>query len=213
MALLPPHHLARRRLISAAEGVAVLVVEAGAGYGKTTLAAAIVEDRRAVEVEVTLHEGVAAESFTARLEAGLRRAGLSYAAAAMADAGYDPTGAVDAAIDALAGESCVIVIDDVQHADRGAAVLIERMARRVVLPLRLIILGRRLPPGCERLRRAEFAGLRSGRLGFTRGGDAGALQDRLRPRRRSRLGIGAAFGYGGLDGGDRAGGVASASHR
>ncbi len=159
MPQLPPHHVARPRLISTAADVPVLVVEAGAGYGKTTLAAELVEVWRAIAVEVTLHEGVSAASFAARLEAALRRAGLSDAAAAMADAGYDPPGAVDAAIDALAGESCVIVVDDVQHAERGAGVLIERMARRIILPLRMIVLGRRLPAGCERLRRAEFVAL------------------------------------------------------
>jgi DNA-binding SARP family transcriptional activator len=55
----------------------------------------------------------------------------------------------------LSGESCAIVIDDAQHATRGAGILMDRIARQVAAPGRLVVLARRLPEGAERLLRAE----------------------------------------------------------
>jgi DNA-binding SARP family transcriptional activator/tetratricopeptide (TPR) repeat protein len=161
MGQLPAHHVPRPRLATVVGDAQVLVVEAGAGFGKTTLATELAEAWRAVMVEVTLYEGgVSAALFATHLRAALGRAGFSDAAAAMADAGYDPHGAVDAALALLANEQCVIVVDDAQHAERDAAVLIERMTRRIAPPQRAIVLARHLPEGCERLRRAEFVQLR-----------------------------------------------------
>lgn len=138
----------------------MVIVEAGAGYGKTTLAAELVHGWNAVPVEVTLHEGgVSAALLVAHLRAALVSAGFSDAVAAMTDAGYDPHAAVDAAVASLTGEPAAIVIDDAQHADRDAGVLIDRIAQRVAGSLRLVVLARHLPDGCQRLRRAEFAQL------------------------------------------------------
>jgi DNA-binding SARP family transcriptional activator/ATP/maltotriose-dependent transcriptional regulator MalT len=154
---LPAHHVPRPRLTAAADAARVVVIEAGAGYGKSTLATELVGMWGAVEVEVALNEGGGSAALLAtRLRAALGRSGYSDSAAAMADAGYDPHGAVDAAIAVLADEACVIVIDDAQHADREAAALIGRLASRISAPQRAIVLARRLPEGAERLRRAEF---------------------------------------------------------
>jgi len=134
----------------------VLVVEAAAGYGKSVLAAELVEVWGAVPVEVLLEQGeVSAELLVARLHAAVARAGFADAARSMAAAGADPVGAVDAMLASLEGESCAIVIDDAHHATRSAGALIDRIAGGVSPPRRLAVLARRLPSGAERLRRAE----------------------------------------------------------
>lgn len=133
-----------------------MVVEAAAGYGKTVLGAELVASWGAVPVEVLLEPGEAsAELLAVRLRAAVARAGFTDAHAAMTAAGADPTGAVDAMLDALRDEACAIVVDDAHHGARDAGRLIERIAARVVAAQRLVVLARRLPAGSERLRRAE----------------------------------------------------------
>ena len=58
-------------------------------------------------------------------------------------------------LDALAGEACAFVVDDAHHALRDAGLLIERIATRLVPAQRLVVSARQLPPGTERLRRAD----------------------------------------------------------
>jgi DNA-binding SARP family transcriptional activator len=158
MSRLPSHHVPRPRLTDACSGddVVVVVVEAAAGYGKSVLGAELVEVWGALGVEVLLEQAeVSSELLVARLHAAVVRAGFADAAAAMAGAGADPVGAVDAMVAGLEGEACAIVVDDAHHAGRGAAGLIDRMASRISPPQRLVVLARRLPDGAARLRRAE----------------------------------------------------------
>ncbi len=134
----------------------MVVVEAAAGYGKSVLAAELIEVWGSVPVEVLLEEGgVSAELLAARLRAAVSRAGFLDAAASMAAAGADPAGAVDAMIAGLEREACAIVIDDAHHATRDGGALIDRIATLVKPPQRLVVLARRLPEGAQRLRRAE----------------------------------------------------------
>ena len=157
MSRLPPHHVRRPRLTDACRGedALVVVVEAAAGYGKSVLAAELVEAWTAVPVEVLLEQGeVSAELLVARLHAAVDRAGFADAARSMAAAGADPVGAVDAMLASLEGESCAIVIDDAHHATRSAGALIDRIAGRLAPPQRLAVFAA-LPSGAERLRRAE----------------------------------------------------------
>jgi ATP/maltotriose-dependent transcriptional regulator MalT len=158
MSRLPSHHVPRPRLTDrcAGEDVSVVVVEAAAGYGKSVLAAELVEVWGAVPIEVVLEPGeVSAALLAARLHAAVVRAGFADAAGLMAQTGADPVGAVDAMVDCLEGESCAIVIDDAHNVARDAGTLIDRIANRVTSPQRLAVLTRRLPEGAERLRRAE----------------------------------------------------------
>jgi ATP/maltotriose-dependent transcriptional regulator MalT/DNA-binding SARP family transcriptional activator len=134
----------------------VVVVEAAAGYGKTVLGAELADAWRSVAVEVTLHEGgVSAQLFAARLRAAVASAGFSEAAGTMAEAGEDAPGAVEALLGALAAERCAFVVDDAHHAQRGAGLLIERLAEQLQPYQHLVVLARRLPPGTARLRRAD----------------------------------------------------------
>ncbi len=156
MSRLPAHHIRRPRLTSQCLEVSVVVAEAGAGYGKTVLAAELVDAWRSVAIEVVLHEGgVPAQLFAARLRAAAAAAGFSAAAATMAGAGEDAAGAVDALLAALARERCAFVVDDAHHAERDAGQLIERLAQRLQADQRLIVLARQLPTGSARLRRAD----------------------------------------------------------
>jgi DNA-binding SARP family transcriptional activator/ATP/maltotriose-dependent transcriptional regulator MalT len=156
MANLPAHHVARPRLTDGVADHRVVVVEAAGGYGKTVLAAELVAGLQAIEVEVPLEEGpIPAQLLVSRLIAGVRRAGLHDAAEAMAAAGEDVVGSLDAGADALSRDRCVVVIDDAHHANRQAAGLIVRLASRLAGQARLVVLARHLPAGAEKLRRAD----------------------------------------------------------
>jgi LuxR family transcriptional regulator, maltose regulon positive regulatory protein len=142
-----------------------VVLEASAGYGKSALAAELVNVWGAVPVDAVLEDGgLSAALLASRLRAAVRRAGFVDAAGSMAAAGQDPVAAIDAMLDALSSESCAIVIDDAHHALRDAGVLIDRIATRLTLPQRLVVAARQLPPGCERLRRADAVQLSAAEL-------------------------------------------------
>jgi len=152
---LPPFHISRPRLSGECTSERVVVVEAAGGYGKSVLAAELVEVWGALPIWVVLEEGeVSAQLLAGRLRGAVAAAGLSDAAGAMAAAGDDPPGAVDAMLAALRGESVAIAIDDAHNAARDAAGLIERIADQLVQPQRLVVLARRLPDGVPHLRRA-----------------------------------------------------------
>ena len=233
---LPPYHVPRHRLTGLCAGYKVVVVEAGAGYGKSVLGAELVTDWCAVGVEVQLdHEGTDANLLVGRLRAAVLQAGFSDAAAAAVAAGADPTGAVDALLSALAKERCALIVDDAQHAAPGAAALLERVASHLSGDQRLIVLARRLPPGAERLRRAEYFHLSAadlalnwqeasevGRSGFglslapeaakslvaaTGGWTAATVLSVARASRTQESA--AAIAASALEGGDRAGAVAT----
>ena len=153
---LPAHHVLRPRLTDRCRDERVVAVEAAGGYGKSVLAAELVDVWGVVPVEVMLEEGgVSAALLASRLRAAVQRAGFEDAAAAMTSAGDDPAGSVDAMLAALANESCAVVIDDAHCATRDAGLLIDRIASRISGPQRLLVLARQLPPGTERLRRAD----------------------------------------------------------
>jgi LuxR family transcriptional regulator, maltose regulon positive regulatory protein len=164
-ARLPSHFVSRPRLIDPGRNERVVVLEASAGYGKSVLAAELVSVWGAVPVDVVLEDGgVSAPLLVSRLRAAVGRAGFVDAAGSVAAAGQDPVAAIDAMLDALSGESCAIVIDDAHHALRDASVLIARIAARLAPPQRLVVAARQLPPGCERLRRADAVQLGAAEL-------------------------------------------------
>jgi DNA-binding SARP family transcriptional activator len=153
---LPPYHVRRARLTAPCMEAGVVAVEAAAGYGKTVLGSELADAWRSVAVEVVLHEGgVSAQLFAARLRAAAQNAGFSEAAAAMAEAGEDAAGAVDALLRALAAERCAFIVDDAHHARRDAGLLIDRLSEQLQPQQHLVVLARRLPKGTARLRRAD----------------------------------------------------------
>jgi DNA-binding SARP family transcriptional activator len=143
----------------------VVVVEAAAGYGKSVLGTELVGVWGAVPVTAVLEEGAGSSRLlVGRLRAAVAQAGFVDAAEAMRASGADSTGAIDAMLAALAGETCAIVVDDAHHAARDAGLLIDRIAGRLAPPQRLVVLARRAPPGTERLRRADAVWLGAGDL-------------------------------------------------
>jgi DNA-binding SARP family transcriptional activator/ATP/maltotriose-dependent transcriptional regulator MalT len=153
---LPPFHVPRPRLTERCRDEKVVVVEASAGYGKSVFAAELVDAWGVVPIAVLLEEGsVSAQLLASRLRAAVAQAGFTDAAVAMASAADDPPGVVDAMLVALRGERCAFVIDDAHNAMRDAGLIVDRIAARLEGGQRLVVLARQLPPGAERLRRAD----------------------------------------------------------
>lgn len=168
MRSLPAHHVARPRLTGPCLEHRVVVVEAAGGFGKSVFAAELVDAWGLVGVEVALHEGgVPARVLVARLRSAIAAAGFSQAADDASSAPDDLVGAVDVMLASLAGEPCAFVVDDAHHADRDAGLLLDRMAAGLGDHQRLVVLGRRLPPGAERLRRADALQLTGADLALT----------------------------------------------
>lgn len=134
----------------------IVVVEAAGGYGKSVLAAELIEHWQTICLEARLdHDGCGAPLLAARLHEAVARAGFSDAAAAAEGKG-DPVQLVDAIVAALSGEACAFLIDDAHHASRDAGELIDHLAGSVEPGQRLLVLARQLPAGAGRLRRAEY---------------------------------------------------------
>ncbi|HMC39409.1 MAG TPA: hypothetical protein VKI19_07080 [Acidimicrobiales bacterium] len=164
---LPVHHIRRPHLTDRCRDERIVVVEASAGYGKSVLAAELVDTWGTVPVEVLLDEsGVSAGLLASRLRAAVQRAGFVDAAASMAETGEDAVGAVDAMLAALADESCAFVIDDAHNAMRDAGLLCDRIAARTTGAQRFLLLARQLPPGAERMRRADALHIGANDLAF-----------------------------------------------
>lgn len=156
MTRLPAHHIHRPRVTEKCDGFTVVVVEAAGGYGKSVLGAELVDRWRAVGVVLELEPGgVPATLLSARLTEALRAAGYTDAAS-VSEGKHDPVSAIDAVAAALSEERCVFVIDDAHNALPDAGQLIDHLAARLGGGHRLVVLGRHLPEGAERLRRAEY---------------------------------------------------------
>ena len=153
---LPAHHVPRPRLTERCSDHRVVVAEAAGGYGKSVLAAELVDSWSSVGIVVQLEHGdVPGSLFLARLREATQRAGFTDAAAAVG-AQQDPVAGMDTLVVTLAGERCTFVIDDAHHASADTAQLIDRLATRVESSQRLVVLARQLPEGAGRLRRAEY---------------------------------------------------------
>lgn len=161
MGSFPPYHIPRPRLTDACRDAAVVVVEAGTGYGKSVFAAELADAWHAVPIAVELVGAVSATSFAVRLQYAISRAGFREAARTLAAAGDDAQGRVDMALEALEVETCAFVLDDVHNAERDCAELIAYLASHLRGSERCAVLARRLPPGAERMLRAEYLQLSS----------------------------------------------------
>lgn len=167
MRRLPPYHVPRERITDVCSGHRVVVIEAAGGYGKTVLGTELVRSWRSVGIEVELdYAGMHANLLAARLRAAVAQAGFTDAAT-VAGEGRDATATADAITSALAAERCAIVVDDAHNAAPDAAALIEHIASRLEADQRMLVLGRELPKGAERLRRAEYFHLAARDIAFS----------------------------------------------
>lgn len=166
---LPHHHVPRPRLVDVLGHAPIGVIEAGGGYGKTTLAAEAVQTWGAPQLRVGFDPRDDDPSVMAmRLKRSLARSGLSDTAAAVG-AAAGPEDTVEALLDAVALERdpVLIVLDDVHHSRRSAG-LVMRLVDGLPDPARLLLLARRLPEGLSELRRSGRAVLLGGAdLAFT----------------------------------------------
>ena len=153
---LPPHHVPRPRLTNGSTGFRVVVVEAAAGYGKSVLAAELVDNWRSVGIDVQLENpGVSAPRLAGRLLQAVRRAGFTEAASA-AEGKQDPVDLLGTLVGSLVMENCAFVIDDAHNTEPDAGELIYHLVNLLDRDQRLIVLARRLPAGTGRLRRADY---------------------------------------------------------
>lgn len=148
---LPPQHVPRARLVDALAPCRVGIVEAGGGYGKSVLATELRRELRTASAEAELDRDTAqAQELIGALRRGMRRAGLSDVATALA--GSTPAEIVRA-LDRSA-EPVLLVVEEVQHASGEAAAALADLARELGDRHRLLLVGRRLDPRIARLERA-----------------------------------------------------------
>ena len=128
-------HVARPRLIRRLSDAPVVLIEAGGGYGKSTLAAEYRRTLGIASAEAVLERAVSgADELIGVLRRGLRRAGLTDAAAVLTAAG-------------VADERpLLLVVDEVQRASGEAVELLVGLATSLPEHHRLLLIGRRLDP-------------------------------------------------------------------
>ena len=145
-----PTHVSRPRLTTRLGEQPLGIVWAGGGWGKSALAAEYRDGLGIAAVEARLDAGDGApDRLVGRLRRALWRAGRSDALAAVTEAMADPREAVEVLADALgaAEEPLLLIVDDVHHADAGAAALLGRLAADLPGHHRLLLLGRGAPAG------------------------------------------------------------------
>lgn len=152
---LPAHHVLRPRLIRELERGPIGLVEAGAGYGKSVLAAeyrAALADAAAATV-VLAPGDTEPTALLAQVARGLRRGGLTDTATIVEEGAAQPDEAIEALVDALVerAEPTLLVVDDLHNADGASAPLLVRLAQELPGRHRLLLLGRTLGPGIRAL--------------------------------------------------------------
>jgi DNA-binding SARP family transcriptional activator len=163
---LPSHHVPRPRLITLLEEARVGLVEAGAGYGKSSLAEELAAHLGATPIVVVFEpRDEAVGLFAARLAGGLRGAGLAPAAEAIVAPDAEPADAVEAFLAALRLQAApvLLVLDDAHHCSGDAARHLVRLTAGVPAPHRAVVLARALPRGAADLRRVPGAVALDGR--------------------------------------------------
>jgi ATP/maltotriose-dependent transcriptional regulator MalT/DNA-binding SARP family transcriptional activator len=152
---LPRHHVHRPRLVERLEPARLAVVEAGAGYGKTSLAEELAAHLGLAVMTVAFEpRDEAAELFAARLGGALRGFGLASAAEAVTARGAEPAEAALAALRSLP-EPVLLVLDDAHHCSGTAACHLVRLVSRMPDPHRALVLARALPRAAAVLARSD----------------------------------------------------------
>ncbi len=182
---LPLAHVARPRLVGPVVDRAIGIVEGGAGYGKSVLAAEVRNSLGVACAWVSLGPpAFDADGFAASLRRALRTARLSDLNGAMvADSA---SRSVEGLLEALSrtDDPLLIVLDDAHHlSDRRATELVIEISRSLPAPHRLLLTARALPRHLEAIRGHPGAvALLSRDLAFT-GDEAAELVELVSGRR------------------------------
>lgn len=169
MVKLSARHVRRPRLTRALSATPVGLMEAGGGYGKSSLAAEFGDVLGVPTVYVLLHPGDdGPDVLVARLGTALARAGLSDAAARVRSV---PTAvaAIDELVSLLADRSdpLLLVVDNIRYAG-SCGPLLTRLVAELPEPHRLLLVGRQLAADAAALRTAaNVTRLDAGDLAFT----------------------------------------------
>jgi ATP/maltotriose-dependent transcriptional regulator MalT len=152
----------RRRLLDALRAGRIGVVEAGAGYGKSVLAAQYARALGVAGAFATVTAGAGdAPALLGALRRACRAARLSDLSTAL-EAAEDPATRLESLLDALAAASdpIILVIDDVHNLTDGTAPsLLVEVAESIPEPHRLLVTARQLRGPLDRLRAIRGAAL------------------------------------------------------
>jgi ATP/maltotriose-dependent transcriptional regulator MalT len=155
----PIRHVPRPRLVRVLAEAPLAIIEAGGGYGKSVLASQLRGELGIASAEVSLERETAEpDELIGALRRGLRRAGLSDAAAVIARSSSER---ISDALARTAGPF-LIVVDEAQRATGAAAQLLGDLAADIAPEHRVVLVGRRLDtpirvPGVTRLDAADLA--------------------------------------------------------
>ncbi|CAN5513906.1 hypothetical protein BH23ACT9_BH23ACT9_13320 [soil metagenome] len=165
---LPDGYVPRQRLSASVAGQATVVVEAGGGFGKTTLVAAVLGGFPGTAVYVDLAPGDGSgEIVVLRLARALEHSGLTDLGAALRGGG-DPSDALDALAEArlARNDRLLLAVDDAHHATGHAVEALVRLARTATGRDPVLVAARRLPPDATLLSRDALV-LDEAALAFT----------------------------------------------
>ncbi len=149
---MPHAPIARPRLVARLTPARVGIVEAGGGYGKSTLAEAVAADAGVATVTVDLAGvGPGVASVLGALRRAVRTAGLAAFAEALVLEGTDDSALPDAVGTAVRdelvarAEPLLLVIDEVHAASADGVGLLAGVVRSVPAPHRVLLVGRTIP--------------------------------------------------------------------
>jgi ATP/maltotriose-dependent transcriptional regulator MalT len=162
----------RERLLEVLRSGRLAIVEAGAGYGKSVLAAQYGRTLGVAGAFATVTAGAGdSPALLGALRRGLRAARLSDLASAL-DGAEDPATRLESLLDALAAavDPILLVIDDAHNLiDEAASKLLIDLAESIPQPHRLLVAARQLRSPLDRLRAVPGGALIGAlELAFTR---------------------------------------------
>lgn len=140
----------RPRLVDLGSASRIVMVQAPSGAGKSTLLAQLAEEHDGPVLRATL-SGVSASrgQLLSRLEASVRRRGLSDLSAALGRADEDELVDVLLRWSGPRGERFLLEVDDLHLADEGLVHYLADLCDRLPSPHRVVLAGRRIPARLE----------------------------------------------------------------
>lgn len=163
--------IARPRLQAALQGVQVTAIVAGGGYGKSALAAEVLDNGGYVGIRARVRaDDLDEDGLLRALRQALERAGLEEAAEIVQATAPEPEGLADALHDGLVElpSPAMVFVEDIHRLSAGAAERLREALEELPRPHAAILCGRWLPANLRGLtERPDTALLSSDDLAFT----------------------------------------------